>query len=279
MEKFEAEEALRIIESEKITHSQWVPTMFIRMLKLPDEIRRKHDVSSLKYAIHAAAPCPISIKEKMIDWWGPIIYEYYAGTENNGFCAINTEEWLNHKGSVGKAILGTLHICDDFGKELPQGEKGTVYFPDGHEFAYHNDPVKTEESRNELGWTTLGDIGRLDRDGYLYLLERRAFVIISGGVNIYPQEAENLLITHPKVMDVAVIGVPNEDLGEEVKGVVQPKKMIEAGPELEKVLIAFCWTRLSSIKCPRTIDFQEQLPRHPTGKLHKRLILNQYWEQ
>ena len=253
--------------------------MFIRMLKLPDEIRRKHDVSSLKYAIHAAAPCPISIKEKMIDWWGPIIYEYYAGTENNGFCAINTKEWLNHKGSVGKAILGTLHICDDFGKELPQGEKGTVYFSDGHEFAYHNDPVKTEESRNELGWTTLGDIGRLDRDGYLYLLERRAFVIISGGVNIYPQEAENLFITHPKVMDVAVIGVPNEDLGEEVKGVVQPKKMIEAGPELEKELIAFCKTRLSSTKCPRTIDFQEQLPRHPTGKLHKRLILDKYWGQ
>jgi long-chain acyl-CoA synthetase len=277
MKAFDAQEALRIIEMERITHSQWVPTMFVRMLKLADDVRLRYDVSSLKLAIHAAAPCPISIKEKMLDWWGMIIHEYYAGTENNGFCSIGPEEWLAHKGSVGKATLGTLHICDDHGKELPQGEKGKIYISGGHEFSYHNDPQKTAESYNEQGWSTIGDIGRVDQDGYLYLLEREAFVIISGGVNIYPQEAENLLTTHPKVMDVAVFGVPNEDFGEEVKAVIQLCEMNEAGPDLEKELINYCKSRLSPIKCPRSIDFQEKLPRHPTGKLYKRLLRDKYW--
>lgn len=278
MKEFDAQEALRIIEAERITHSQWVPTMFVRMLKLPEDVRLKYDLSSQKVVLHAAAPCPISVKERMLDWWGMIIHEYYAGTENNGFCTIGPEEWLAHKGSVGKATLGTLHICDDDGNELPPGEKGKVYFSGGHEFSYHNDPGKTAECYNEKGWSTLGDIGKVDPDGYLYLLEREAFVIISGGVNIYPQEAENLLATHPKVMDVAVFGVPNEDFGEEVKAVIQLSDMSEAGPELEKELINYCRSRLSPIKCPRSIDFQGKLPRHPTGKLYKRLIRDKYWE-
>ncbi len=276
MEAFGAEEALRTIERERITHSQWVPTMFIRMLKLPEQVRLGYDLSSQKVAIHAAAPCPIAVKEKMLDWWGMIIHEYYAGTENNGFCAIGPEEWLAHKGSVGKAALGVLHICDEAGNELPPGEKGKVFFSDGQEFSYHNDPEKTAQSYNEKGWSTIGDIGKVDEEGYLYLLERVAFVIVSGGVNVYPQEAENTLASHPMVMDVAVFGVPNEDFGEEVKAVVQPTDMDAAGPELEKELIDYCRSSISPIKCPRSIDFQESLPRHPTGKLYKRLIRDQY---
>lgn len=276
MGHFDAEESLKLIEKERINYSQWVPTMFVRMLKLPNEIRTQYDISSLKVAIHAGAPCPLAVKEKMIDWWGPIIHEYYAGTENNGFCAINSTEWLNHKGSVGRAVLGELHICDDSGDEVPIGESGTIYFANGHEFTYLNDLEKTKKSRNKKGWTTLGDIGKVDDEGYLYLLDRKDFVIISGGVNIYPQESENILVNHPKVMDVAVFGIPNEDFGEEVKAVVQPVAIGEAGTALENELIEYCRSHLSSIKCPRTIDFQEQLPRHATGKLYKRLIQEQY---
>ncbi len=278
MKSFDAQEALRVIEGERITHSQWVPTMFIRMLRLPAAARLSYDLSSQKVAIHAAAPCPISVKDKMLEWWGPVIHEYYAGTENNGFCAIGPEAWLSHKGSVGKAVLGTLHICDDDGNELPPGEKGKIYFSGGKDFSYHNDPEKTARSYNDRGWSTLGDIGKVDSDGYLYLLDREAFVIISGGVNIYPQEVEDMLVTHPKVVDVAVFGIPNDDFGEEVKAVVQPRDMTEAGPELEKELMEYCRTRLSRIKCPRSIDFQEELPRHPTGKLYKRLLRENYWK-
>ncbi|WP_420561230.1 acyl-CoA synthetase [Tepidicaulis sp.] len=283
MEHFDEEQALQLIEKYKITHSQWVPTMFVRMLKLPEEVRKKYDVSSLKCAIHAAAPCPVPVKEQMIEWWGPVINEYYAGSEGNGFCALNSEEWLQHKGSVGKALLGKVHICDDEGNEVPVGEAGTIYFeaddPNAPQFQYYNDEKKTRDSRHpkHKHWTTLGDIGRLDEDGYLYLTDRKAFMIISGGVNIYPQEAENLLITHPKVADVAVIGVPNTDFGEEVKAIVQPMDWADAGPELEAELIAFCQSELSKIKCPRSVDFDKELPRHPTGKLYKRLIRDKYW--
>jgi len=277
MERFDPEWALQMIERHRATHSQWVPTMFVRMLKLPEAVRRKYDTSSLKVAIHAAAPCPVAVKEQMIAWWGPVIYEYYAGTEGNGFCAIASPEWLTHKGSVGKALLGELHICDELGSELPVGETGVIYFANGPDFAYHNDAAKTAESRNSRGWSTLGDIGYMDNEGYLYLTDRKAFMIISGGVNIYPQEAENILITHPKVADVAVIGVPNEEFGEEVKAVVQPLDMHAAGPELERELIEYCRRQLSPIKCPRSIDFDEALPRHPTGKLYKRLIRDRYW--
>ncbi|MBI1182434.1 MAG: AMP-binding protein, partial [Alphaproteobacteria bacterium] len=217
MEHFDAEEYLRLVERYRATHSQLVPTMFVRMLKLPDEVRLKYDVSSLRVAIHAAAPCPVDVKRAMIDWWGPILMEYYAGTEGNGSTFINSRDWLAHPGSVGRPMVGEVHIVDETGEELPPGEPGAIYFAGGPQFSYHNDPEKTAQTRNDKGWSTLGDVGYLDEEGYLYLTDRKAFMIISGGVNVYPQEAENVLITHPKVQDVAVIGVPNEDFGEEVK--------------------------------------------------------------
>jgi long-chain acyl-CoA synthetase len=277
MASFDAKRSLEIIEKHQLTHSQWVPTMFVRLLKLPDEERMQFDVSSLKVAVHAAAPCPIDVKERMLAWWGPILTEYYAGTENNGFCTITSSEWLLHKGSVGRATQGQLHICDEEGTELPQGETGLVYFSNGPVFLYHNDPAQTAQTRNALGWTTLGDIGYVDAQEYLYLVDRRAFMIISGGVNIYPQEAENVLIGHPKVLDVAVIGVPNEDFGEEVKAVVQLVDARDMGPALAAELIDYCKQRLASFKCPRSIDFEVQLPRHATGKLYKKLLQERYW--
>ncbi|MEH6570870.1 MAG: AMP-binding protein, partial [Halioglobus sp.] len=277
MENFNEEQALALIEKYKATHSQWVPTMFIKMLKLPEDVRQKYDVSSLKVAIHAAAPCPIPTKKSMIEWWGPVIHEYYAGSEGNGFCAINSEQWLAHEGSVGSALMGTLHICDDEGNEVPAGTQGTIFFEGGGKFVYHNDEEKTKESTNTKGWSTLGDIGYVDEDNYLYLTDRKAFMIISGGVNIYPQEAENILITHPKVADVAVFGAPNEEFGEEVKAVVQPIDWADVGPEFEQELIEFCLKDLAKIKCPRSVDFDKELPRHPTGKLYKRLVRDRYW--
>jgi acyl-CoA synthetase (AMP-forming)/AMP-acid ligase II len=279
MQHFEAEEAMRYIEKYRANASQWVPTMFVRMLKLPDDVRLKYDVSSMKAAIHAAAPCPVDVKRKMIEWWGPVIHEYYAGTEGNGFCYVGSEDWLEHPGTVGRAIFGEVHICGENGEELPVGEEGVIYFAGATSFQYHNDPKKTAESRHPAhpDWSTLGDVGKLDKDGFLYLTDRKAFMIISGGVNIYPQEAENLLISHPKVSDVAVIGVPNEEFGEEVKAVVQPARWSDAGPDLAEELIAYCRERLSPIKCPRSVDFERELPRHPTGKLYKRLIRDRYW--
>ncbi|MFI5321561.1 MAG: AMP-binding protein [Myxococcota bacterium] len=277
MEHFDAELALAQIERHRITHSQWVPTMFVRMCKLPDEVRAKYDVSSLQAAVHAAAPCPIEVKEKMIGWWGPVLYEYYAGTEGQGFVAIDSNEWMQHKGSVGRALNAKLHILDDEFRELPTGEVGTIYFESAAKYAYHKDEAKTASARSPQGWTTLGDVGYVDADGWLYLTDRKAFMIISGGVNIYPQETENCLIGHPKVTDCAVVGVPNEDFGEEVKAVVQPVSMALAGPELERELIEWCKARISHVKCPRSVDFMEELPRHPTGKLYKRLIKDRYW--
>ncbi|TNE42597.1 MAG: acyl-CoA synthetase [Alphaproteobacteria bacterium] len=277
MDHFDPEEALQLIEKYKVTASQWVPTMFVRMLKLPKEVRTKYNLSSHQVAIHAAAPCPIPVKKEMIEWWGPIIHEYYAGTEGNGFCAINSEEWLTHEGSVGKSMTNEIHILDEEGNECPPGESGSIYFADEGTFEYFNDPDKTKESRNDRGWSTLGDVGYLDEEGYLYLTDRKAFMIISGGVNIYPQEIENLIITMDKVADVAVIGVPNEDFGEEVKAVVQPMKWSDQGPDLAEEVVAYCKKHLSSIKCPRSVDFMEELPRHPTGKLYKRLIRDRYW--
>jgi acyl-CoA synthetase (AMP-forming)/AMP-acid ligase II len=280
MDRFDAEDALRDIEKYRVTHSQWVPTMFVRMLKLPEETRARYDVSSLQCAVHAAAPCPIAVKEQMLDWWGPIIHEYYAGTEGNGFCYASPEDWLAHKGTVGKALMGELHIVDDEGVEVAVGEEGGVYFGGAGSagFEYHNDPQKTADGRMANGWSTLGDIGKVDEDGFLYLTDRKANMIISGGVNIYPQETENILTVHPKVHDVAVFGVPNVDFGEEVKAVVQPVDIAAAGPELERELIAYCREHLADVKCPRSVDFREELPRHPTGKLYKRLLKDEYWK-
>jgi long-chain acyl-CoA synthetase len=277
MEKFDPERALQLIEAHRITHSQWVPTMFVRMLRLPPAVRGRYDVSSLRYVIHAAAPCPIEIKRQMIDWLGPVLYEYYSGTEANGSTAITTEEWLSHKGSVGRAIHGEVHILDDDGNELPEGQVGTVYFANGSDFSYYKDPEKTAAAKTAQGWSTLGDMGFLDGDGYLYLRDRKSFMIISGGVNIYPQEIEDVLITHPRVADVAVFGIPNDEYGEEVKAVVQPTNPGDAGEALARELIAWCRERISHLKCPRSIDFESELPRHPTGKLYKRKLRDRYW--
>jgi long-chain acyl-CoA synthetase len=281
MEHFDPEQYLQLVERHGVTFSQVVPTMFIRLLKLPDDVRRRYDTSSLTAVVHAAAPCPVEVKAKMIEWWGPIIHEYYAGTEGNGFVYTNSTDWLAHRGSVGKALVGTLHIVGEDGEEVPTGESGTVYFEGeaASTFEYHNDAEKTESSRDPRGrgWSTLGDVGYLDDDGFLYLTDRKAYMIITGGVNVYPQEAENVLAMHPKVTDVAVFGVPNDDFGEEVKAVVEPVSLDDAGPDLERELIAYCKEHLADVKCPRSVDFRSELPRHPTGKLYKRLLKDEYW--
>jgi long-chain acyl-CoA synthetase len=278
MESFDPERYLALIETWSVTHSQLVPTMFSRMLKLPDEVRLRYDVSSLEIAIHAAAPCPAQVKDEMIRWWGPIIHEYYGATEAIGFTACNSEEWLAHRGTVGKVLLGELHILDETMTECPTGTAGTVWFKTASPFEYFGDPERTQEARSPDGsMSTVGDVGYVDADNFLHLTDRATFMIISGGVNIYPQECENLLITHPKIADAAVFGVPNPDLGEEVKAVVQPMPGIEPGPALVEELIAFCCQSLSRQKVPRSIDFEEALPRLPTGKLYKRLLRDRYW--
>jgi fatty-acyl-CoA synthase len=280
MEKFDAEFFLRLVAETRVTHSQLVPTMFVRLLKLPEAVRAAYDISSLRGAVHAAAPCPPDVKEAMIEWWGPILIEYYAGTEANGVTVINSEEWLAHRGSVGRAIVGEIKIVDDeTGEVLPAGEIGSVYFANGPQFEYHNLPAQTAKAYNAQGWSTLGDVGFLDGEGYLHLTDRKAYMIISGGVNIYPQEAEDVLIMHPAVQDVAVFGVPHAEMGEEVKAVVQPAEGFEAGPALAEALMAFCRARLSPIKCPRSVDFDAELPRTPTGKLMKRLVRDRYWRK
>lgn len=277
MESFDAEEFLKLVEKHKVTQTQLVPTMFVRMLKLPDDVRAKYDVSTIKGAIHAAAPCPVDVKAKMIEWWGPILIEYYAGSEGNGVTVSDSHQWLSHRGTVGRAVVGSIKILDEEDKELPTGEIGTVYFADAPTFSYHNDPDKTKRAYNARGWSTLGDVGYLDAEGFLYLTDRKAYMIISGGVNIYPQETEDVLIGHPKVADVAVFGVPNEEMGEEVKAVVQPHDMKDAGPELAAELMVYCRKMLSPIKCPKSIDFEAELPRTPTGKLVKRHLRDRYW--
>lgn len=277
MEKFDPLTALELIERYRVTHAQWVPTMFVRLLRLTPEERARHDLSSLRYAIHAAAPCPATVKEQMIEWWGPILYEYYSGTEIVGRTSLDSREWLSHKGSVGKPEFGAVHIVGEDGAELPPGQMGVVYFSGGGRFEYHNDPEKTREAYDQRGWATYGDVGYLDADGYLYLTDRLANTIVSGGVNIYPQEAENVLITHEDVADVAVVGVPNEEFGEEVKAVVQLRDPKRASAALARELIALCRSRISPIKCPRTVDFVARLPRTETGKLLKRTVKAAYW--
>ncbi len=278
MEHFDPENYLALVEKYRATHTQLVPTMFSRMLKLAPEVRQKYDLSSLQVAIHAAAPCPVQVKEQMIAWWGPIIDEYYGATEGLGFTACNSTEWLAHKGSVGKVMIGDLHILDDNMQPSAKGVPGEIWFKTATPFVYFNDPERTAQTRSADGsMSTVGDVGYVDDDGFLYLTDRSTFMIISGGVNIYPQECENLLIVHPKVMDAAVFGVPNEDLGEEVKAVVQAAPGVATGPELEAELIAYCQQHLAKLKCPKTIDFDAALPRLPTGKLYKKPLRDRYW--
>jgi acyl-CoA synthetase (AMP-forming)/AMP-acid ligase II len=276
MERFDPETALALVERHGVNCAQWVPTHFVRMLKLPADVRARYDISSLNVAIHAAAPCPIHVKEQMIDWWGPILYEYYAGTEGNGMTLITSKEWLIKKGSVGRAVSAELKICDEQGEPVPSFTEGTVYFAGGRKFEYHNAPEKTAEATNRYGWTTLGDVGYVDHEGYLYLTDRKAFTIISGGVNVYPQEIENLLVAHPKVMDAAVFGAPDEEMGEKIVAIVQPVRMTDAGSALSEELLAFMRAHLSRVKVPRLIEFTPELPRHPNGKLYKRLLRDQY---
>lgn len=276
MERFDPAGALAAMERYRTTHAQFVPTHFVRMLKLPDEVRTGHDLSALQSAIHAAAPCPVGVKQQMMDWWGPKIHEYYAGSEGNGFCYVHPLQWLAHPGTVGKPLMGTLHILDEDGNELPAGEAGQIWFESGVQFEYHNDPAKTANAFNERGWSSLGDVGYLDGEGFLFLTDRISHMIISGGVNIYPQETENVLTMHPAVADVAVIGVPNEDLGEEVKAVVVLTDPSAAGPDLARELITYCRDRLAHYKCPATVDFTDDLPRLPTGKLLKRELKLRY---
>ena len=278
MEHFDPEQCLALVQKYQVTRTQLVPTMFSRMLKLPEATRAGYDLSSLEIAIHAAAPCPIQVKNAMIDWWGPIIYEYYGATEGLGFTYCDSVEWLAHPGTVGRVLLGELHILDDDSNECTNGSPGTIWFKTATPFEYYNDKEKTLEARSADGtMSTVGDVGYVDDDGFLYLTDRKTYMIISGGVNIYPQECENLLITHVKVADAAVFGVPNDDLGEEVKAVVQPLHGIEANEGLEQELIVFCQQHLAHYKCPRSIDFDEQLPRLPTGKLYKRVLRDRYW--
>ncbi|MET8207712.1 acyl-CoA synthetase [Streptomyces sp. NPDC005373] len=278
MDRFDPRRCLELIERHGVTQAQFVPTMFVRMLRLPREERELYDVSSLRVVVHTGAPCPVPVKRRMIDWWGPIVHEYYAGTEDIGNTAITAREWLAHPGSVGRPA-SECHIVDEStGEELPLGREGVVYFAGGRPFAYHNDPAKTASVTDRRGWRTLGDIGRFDEDGYLYLTDRRAHVIISGGVNIYPQEAENVLAGHPAVADVAVIGVPDEEMGEAVKAVVQVAEEAVEGPKLAAQLIAFCRAELAAYKCPRSVDFTGDLPRDPNGKLYKRRLRERYWQ-
>jgi long-chain acyl-CoA synthetase len=278
MEHFDAEHYLRLVEKYGVTHSQLVPTMFSRLLKLPDETRARYDLSTLEVAIHAAAPCPVPVKERMIAWWGPIVDEYYGATEGLGFTACTSAEWLAHRGTVGRVLLGELHILDESMQPVPNGTPGQIWFRTATPFEYFNDPERTRAARSPDGtMSTVGDVGYVDDDGFLYLTDRATFMIISGGVNVYPQECENLLITHPKVADAAVFGAPNEDLGEEVKAVVEVMPGVPADAALEAELIAFCRAALAHIKCPRSVDFIDAMPRLPTGKLYKKTLRDRYW--
>ncbi|MEO6321569.1 MAG: AMP-binding protein [Polaromonas sp.] len=278
MSKFDAEAALALIEKYQVTHSQWVPTMFVRLLKLSQEVRDQYDINSMQVAIHAAAPCPIHVKQAMLDWWGDVIFEYYAGSEGVGSTVITPQEWRAHPGSVGRPMAGKLHIVGEDGQDLPPGEVGKIYFSGVATFVYHNDVEKTKEAYNEHGWATYGDIGYVDEDGFLYLSDRRADLILSGGVNVYPQEIENVLSQHAAVDDVAVVGVPDDDFGEVPKAIVRLRPPHQPGVELADELLNFCADRLSRLKWPRSLVFEESLPRLETGKLLRRVLKERFRE-
>ncbi|AKN15493.1 fatty-acid--CoA ligase FadD4 [Mycobacterium haemophilum] len=276
MENFDPQGTLDAIARYRVTHGQFVPAMFVRMLKLPEDVRNSYDISSLKRVIHAAAPCPVDIKRKMMDWWGPIIDEYYASAEAIGSTLITAEDWLAHPGSVGKPMLGAVHILGPDGSQLPPGQPGEIFFEGGYPFEYLNDSSKTAASRDQHGWVTVGDVGYLDDQGYLFLTDRRHHTIISGGVNIYPQEAENLLVTHAKVLDAAVFGVPDEEMGQHVMAVVQTVDPADATDQFSDELLAWLRDRLAHFKCPRSITFEAQLPRTDSGKLYKNELVEKY---
>jgi long-chain acyl-CoA synthetase len=279
MERFDEEAVLRAIETYRVTYAQFVPTMFSRMLKLPPDVRARYDLSSLRYVLHGAAPCPIPVKQAMIDWLGPIVHEYYSATEGLGLAMCDSEQWLRHKGTVGKAVYGEVRVLDAEMREVPPRTVGKLWFKTAHPFEYFNDPEKTAAANSpDRTMSTVNDIGYVDEEGFIYLTDRASFMIISGGVNIYPQECENLLITHPKVRDAAVFGAPNEEMGEEVKAVVQLMPGVEPGPATEAELIAFCRQHLAHLKCPRSIDFEDDFPRLPTGKLYKTALRDRYWK-
>jgi long-chain acyl-CoA synthetase len=280
MERFDAETALATIEKHRVTHSQWVPTMFVRMLKLPQSTRRKYDLSSMTTAIHAAAPCPPEVKRAMIDWWGERVHEYYGATERIGTTYISAAEWLAKPGSVGKPRLGVPHVCDEDGYEVSAGTIGQIYFElQGEGFEYHNNPEKSAKVRHPRysNWVTVGDLGYLDADGYLFLTDRKAFTIVSGGVNIYPQAIEDALALHPLVSDAAVFGIPNEEFGEEVKAVIELMPGTAPSDAVRESLLDFLRERIAAYMVPRSIDFIDQLPRLPTGKLYKQKLKDTYW--
>ncbi len=280
MERFDEEQALLAIETHRVTYAQFVPTMFSRMLKLPRDVRGRYDLSSLECVLHGAAPCPAPVKQAMIDWLGPIVHEYYSATEGLGLAMCDSEQWLAHKGTVGKAVFGELRVLDEEMNEVPPGSIGKLWFKTASAFEYFNDPQKTAAAISpDRTMSTIGDIGYVDEEGFIYLTDRAAFMIISGGVNIYPQECENVLATHPKVQDAAVFGVPNEEMGEEVKAVVQLMPGVEPSDHTEAELIAFCRERLAHMKCPRSIDFEADFPRLPTGKLYKTPLRDRYWRE
>lgn len=279
MERFDAREALAAIEQHKVTITQMVPTMFVRFLQLDEAERTARDLSTLRLAIHAAAPCPPDVKQAMIDWWGPILLEYYSSTESSGLTLVSSQEWLTKRGTVGRSMFGPVHVCDTDGVELPSGEVGRIYFErDVRPFEYHKDPEKTRQAEHPAhsNWTTVGDMGYVDEEGYVFLTDRESFMIISGGVNIYPQEVEDALTLHPAVFDVAVIGVPDPTMGEEVKAVVQLREGEVPSDELADALIAHALSRVAKYKAPKSVDFVDSLPRTPTGKLVKRQLVDRY---
>jgi acyl-CoA synthetase (AMP-forming)/AMP-acid ligase II len=279
MERFDPEQVLALIERHRVTHAQFVPTMLVRLLKLPLEVRQRYDLSSLRYVVHAAAPCPITVKEQMIDWLGPIVHEYYGASEGTCLFTIDSPTWLAHRGSVGRPVFGVPHIVGDEGEELPAGEVGQIWIEGPTRFEYYGDPEKTADAFDDRGWSTLGDVGWVDDDGYLFLSDRRTDLILVGGSNVYPREIEDVLTTHPAVSDAAVIGIPDDDMGNQVKAVVELNRDIEPTDVLAAELVTFCQERLAKFKCPRSVDFVATLPRLPTGKLLRRTLRDRYVER
>ena len=276
MEAFDAEQALDCMQRYAVTHAQFVPTMFVRMLRLREASRLRFDPSTLQRVVHAAAPCPPEIKRQMIEWWGPIVDEYYGSSEGAGISFIRAEDWLKHPGSVGKPMLGVPHILDDDGNELAAGQVGEIYYEGGYPFEYLNDEAKTAAAGNAQGWLTVGDVGDVDADGYLFLTDRRHHTIISGGVNVYPQETENVLVSHPMVLDAAVFGVPDEVMGQAVTAVVQLVDPAQGTPVLAQKLMTWVRDRLAHYKCPRSLHFETRLPRTDAGKLYKQELIEKY---